>query len=154
MKKILVFIFSCFILSINAQTITFNPRTGDTEFDNVLKDINDKAKSDINSFIQTAVNVFNTTKDKVEALIKDIPTPADVYMVLQTAEVTNKPVEEVKTVYTKNKDKGWGQIAKELGIKPGSAEFHALKGKVKNHGKGKDKAKDKGGNGKGKGKKS
>jgi hypothetical protein len=26
-----------------------------------------------------------------------------------------------------NKGKGWGVIAKNLGIKPGSAEFHALK---------------------------
>jgi hypothetical protein len=29
--------------------------------------------------------------------------------------------------YRKGKGKGWGELAKSLGIKPGSREFHALK---------------------------
>lgn len=33
----------------------------------------------------------------------------------------------VYQVYQPNRKKGWGVIAKELGIKPGSPEFHALK---------------------------
>ena len=33
----------------------------------------------------------------------------------------------VKNTYQAHKGKGWGVIAKELGIKPGSREFHALK---------------------------
>lgn len=144
MKKLLTLIAACFVLSVNAQTISFNPRTGDVEMDNILKDINTKAKEDLNAFVQNAISTFNTTKDKVEGLLKDLVNPGDVYMVMQTSQVVNKPVDEVKVAYQKNKDKGWGQIAKDLGIKPGSAEFHALKGKVKNHGNGKDKSKGKG----------
>ena len=73
--------------------------------------------------------------------------PGDVYMSFQTAEVIGQPVQTVADAYSKNKGKGWGQIAKDLGIKPGSAEFHAMKNKMKGK-------KDKGekGNGKGKGK--
>ena len=37
------------------------------------------------------------------------------------------PPEHVVDQYRKNKGQGWGVIAKSLGIKPGSAEFHALK---------------------------
>lgn len=130
-----------------SQTITFNPRTGDVDMDGFLKDVSTKAKNDINSFIDDATKTFNIAKDKVENLIK-IMDPGDVFMTLQTAQIVNKPVEEVKEAYVKAKDKGWGQIAKDLGIKPGSAEFHALKNKMKGK-------KDKGekGNGKGKGKK-
>ena len=82
-------------------------------------------------------------------------TPADVYMTVGIAKITNKSIDEVVGEYKANKGKGWGVIAKRLGIKPGSKEFHALKeggsvelekAKAKGQGKGK-------GNGKGKGKK-
>ena len=61
----------------------------------------------------------------------------DVYMSAQVAQTINKPVEDVQKSYQKNKGKGWGVIAKELGIKPGSKEFHAMKDAMKkNKGKG------------------
>jgi hypothetical protein len=48
-------------------------------------------------------------------------------MVFQLGQMARTQPEKVMQVYTPNKKKGWGAIAKELGIKPGSAEFHALK---------------------------
>lgn len=144
MKKCILILAGLFMIgTINSQTISFNPRTGDVEMDGFLKDINAKAKDDINTFVNDAAITFNIAKDKVENLIK-IMDPGNVYMVLQTSQVTNKPVEEVKETYMKSKDKGWGQIAKDLGIKPGSPEFHAMKNKMK----GKE---EKGGNGHGNG---
>lgn len=142
MKKIMTLIAACFVLSVNAQTISFNPRTGDVEMDNVLKDINTKAKENINVFVQDVATKFNVAKNTVEGLLKDL-APGDIYMAAQTAEIVKKPIDVVSTAYKKNKDKGWGQIAKELGIKPGSAEFHALKGKVKGNGKSNGKGKEK-----------
>jgi hypothetical protein len=154
MKKVILVLTGLLLFGIsNAQTITFNPRTGDVDMDGFLKDISASAKKDINAFVTDATNTFNVAKDKVESLIKSMD-PGDVYMTLQTSQVINKPVEEVKEAYLKAKDKGWGEIAKELGIKPGSKEFHALKDKMKNkkdkgehgnghgnngHGKGKNK---------------
>jgi hypothetical protein len=150
MKRIALILAGVFMVGImNAQTISFNPRTGDVEMDGFLKDISTKAKDNINNFVSDAVATFNIAKDKVESLIK-IMDPGDVFMTLQTAQIVNKPVDDVKTAYLKNKDKGWGEIAKEMGIKPGSKEFHALKGKVKGK---KDKGEKGNGNGKGKGKK-
>ncbi len=147
MKKQFLIAVALFVFGYGfSQTITFNPRTGDVDMDGFLKDVSTKAKNDINSFIDDATKTFNIAKDKVEGLIK-IMDPGDVFMTLQTAEIVNKPVEEVKEAFVKGKDKGWGQIAKDLGIKPGSAEFHALKNKMK----GKKEKKEKG-NGKGKGK--
>lgn len=144
MKKYILILAGLFMFGMNtAQTISFNPRTGDVDMDGFLKDVSTKAKDDINGFVNNAVTTFNVAKDKVEGLVK-LMDPGDVYMTLQTAQVVNKPVEEVKEAYVKAKDKGWGQIAKDLGIKPGSKEFHALKGKMKGK-------KEKGGNGNGKG---
>lgn len=147
MKKCLLILISVFTFGCSySQTITFNPRTGDVEMDGFLKDVSIKAKENINNFVNDAIDKFNVTKDKIEGLIK-IMDPGDVFMTLQTAQIVNKPVDDVAAAYQKGKDKGWGQIAKDLGIKPGSAEFHALKNKMKGK-------KDKGekGNGKGNGK--
>jgi hypothetical protein len=71
-------------------------------------------------------------------------------MVLRLGEMSNKPPEYVIKEYKERKGKGWGVLAKSLGIKPGSKEFHALKrgqdlyddqaqGKGKGKGKGKHK---------------
>jgi cobalamin biosynthesis protein CbiG len=49
--------------------------------------------------------------------------PADVYMTLELAEIANTSVDDIVSVYKANRGKGWGVIAKELGIKPGSDEF-------------------------------
>ena len=61
-------------------------------------------------------------------------------------------------VYKSNKSKGWGAIAKEMGIKPGSAEFHAMKKSMKSKGGSKSNSNGKSNSnddnkGKGKGKK-
>lgn len=71
-------------------------------------------------------------------------------MVLKMAEMSHKPPEKVIDVYKANKGKGWGVMAKNMGIKPGSAEFKALKNghDLDGGGKGKKGEKDKKGKGK------
>jgi hypothetical protein len=51
--------------------------------------------------------------------------PADVYMAPAVAKISGKPVVEVVQNYKSNNGKGWGVIAKNLGIKPGLKEFKA-----------------------------
>lgn len=144
MKKLLLALFALASISLNAQTVTFNPKTGDLDMDNVLKDINTEAKKDINTFKDNINKKFSLAKNKIDDLLK-IMEPGDVYMAAQTAEATNKPVDDVAKAYETNKGKGWGEVAKSMGIKPGSKEFHALKAKMKeNKGKGKGKGKNKG----------
>jgi hypothetical protein len=48
-------------------------------------------------------------------------------MMARTASVTKHPIDTVQKNYMANRGQGWGVIAKQLGIKPGSNEFHALK---------------------------
>jgi len=82
--------------------------------------------------------------------------PADAFMIFQIGHMSHQPLDKVYPVYESHRKQGWGAMAKELGIKPGSPEFHALKNgdlhygrEDGSHGKGKGKGK---GNGKGKGK--
>lgn len=134
-------------------------RSGDAELDASLKIVNTDGNKDLSAFKLSLTKTFSVPMPKVEAAFKVGMTPGDAFMAFQISNISRRPIEEVITVYKKSKSKGWGAMAKELGIKPGSAEFHALKGKAKEKSKGnskpkatgsdkKDNSGDKGGNGK------
>ncbi|HLC83247.1 MAG TPA: hypothetical protein VJI69_05415 [Bacteroidia bacterium] len=138
MKK---FIFLMFVMlgiatSSQAQIVKFTATVGDLEMDNLLTDIHNQAIKDITGFHNNVVNTFNIVSSKVDAALK-ILAPGDVYMAAQLSVSIGKPFDEVVKTYQANKAKGWGAIAKEMGIKPGSPEFHAMKKSMKDkHGKG------------------
>ena len=126
--------------------------SGDDDLNNSLLTIDADAKLDFGAFKVDLSVSYDITEKKIEYLSVDIEMSAgDIYMSLELAKVTEKSIDQVVEVYQANKTKGWGVIAKELGIKPGSPEFHALKGKAKDKGskekgKGKGKGKEKGKN--------
>lgn len=128
--KIQVFLaaFLCMAFGLKAQTISFN--TGDKSLDIYLNDINAQAKADITLFNKSLTAEFSISNAKIVEYRK-IMQPAEIYYSLQIAVIIGKPVETVVTTYKTHKGKGWGVIAKELGIKPGSAEFHRLKDSAK-----------------------
>lgn len=139
MKKII------FLGLMLVSGITFGQsfRTGDTELDASLKIVNTDGNKDLSAFKLNLTQTFNVPMPKVEAAFRVGMGPADALMAFQISNITRRPIEDVITVYKKSKSKGWGAMAKEMGIKPGSAEFHALKGKVKEKSKGNGKSKDK-----------
>lgn len=138
---------------LNAQNFSLSAKSGDVELDASLNDINIKAKADLTLFKKDLSIEFNIGEPKIEKMLTAQLSPADVFMVCQVADLTKKEPEVVVTSFNSNKDKGWGAIAKEMGIKPGSAEFHALKGKAKNKKEKHNNGNANGnGNGKGKGK--
>ena len=120
MKKIII--LSVFFIFISG--FAFNAHAG---LDDFLKQINAKAIKDINNFHASLSNHFGIPVPRVEGILKAVVKPADAFMCLQLGLMTGKMPETVVETYRKNKGKGWGRIAKELGIKPGSAKFHALK---------------------------
>ncbi|PMP70305.1 MAG: hypothetical protein C0187_05635 [Calditerrivibrio nitroreducens] len=111
------------------------------DLDNFLMNLNMQIGNDKTSFEADLSTTFGSNEMKVKSVVGSVDKPADAYMVFRLAEVTKKQPEEVLLVYKKHKEKGWGKVAQELGVKPGSREFHELKeNKLKNHGKkGKEK---------------
>ena len=140
--------------SFNAQAqvdnyiFGFNPRTGDVWMDTQLSDMNRYERVDRNYFIDDVVNSFGAPRYVVNEYIVDRRwAPGDVYYGCALAYQLRVPCQNVLSDYDKNHGQGWGVIAKRMGIRPGSAAFHALKGKVgKSNGKFKTKGhgKDKG----------
>ena len=120
-----------------------------------IDDFNQKAAQDITAFKQKLADRFNSDLTQVEGVFKEMKTASDAYMTYKLGEMSGKPLTEVANKYSKGKAKGWGALAKSLGIKPGSKEFHALKQKEDLfHGKytGLDDQEDSKEKGKGKGK--
>ncbi|HEY6007782.1 MAG TPA: hypothetical protein VIU40_05615 [Geobacteraceae bacterium] len=97
------------------------------ELDSFVGSLNVQANADLPGFKVKLSAQFGIPVPQVETVIARVQTPADAYMVLKVGQVAAKPQEVVLKEYQANKGKGWGVIAKSLGIKPGSAEFHALK---------------------------
>ena len=115
-------------------------------------DFNIKAEADPSGFRARLATRFKIGDTQINAVLSNVERPADAYMVLRLGEMSAKPADYVIEKYKSGKGKGWGELAKSLGIKPGSNEFHALKRGSDFYGdKGKSKGRDKG-KGKGKGK--
>ena len=92
-----------------------------------LKNVNNRALSDIKNFNDMLSRQFGIPVPDVEAIVRSVPNPADAFMILQLGEMAHVAPGVVLQKYQRSKGKGWGNLAKELGIKPGSPEFHALK---------------------------
>ena len=123
--------------------------------DAFLDSLNVQAKADMNGFAAKVSAQFGAPLTQVQTVISTVKQPADAFMVFQLGQMARRPPETVMHTYMANRGKGWGVIAKDLGIKPGSPEFHALKrgdlvlngipgggpgeGHEKGHGKGKGK---------------
>lgn len=150
MKKLILTLAAVSIIVISNAQVKYN--TGSVEFDKDLGIINANAKLDLKTFKIDVSTSHNIPIPKIEEMLQ-VMEPAEVVLATDIAQVAQKPIDEVVTSYKKNKEKGWGVVAKEMGIKPGSAQFHELKGKTqknkekgnkgKNEEKGKGKAKDK-----------
>jgi len=92
-----------------------------------MDNFNIEARADSSGFKARLATRFNIDNLKVNAVFNQVDHASDAYMVFRLGELSHRPVDEVVRVYQGNKNKGWGQMAKSLGIKPGSKEFHALK---------------------------
>jgi hypothetical protein len=148
MKPIkLMFLFMMVLLSVPSVGIA-----GDFGW---IKDLNIQAQADPSGFRARLGARFKIGDAEISAVLSNVDYPGDAYMVLRLAEMSNHPTDYVIKQYRSEKAKGWGALAKSLGIKPGSAEFHALKNghdlyNDKDRGGGNQRGESKG---KGKGKK-
>ena len=115
----------------SAQVISYNPRTGDVSVDSQLGYMNDYGRDNRDYFVDDVVNTYGAPR----YLVNDLMTtrrwsPGDVYYASALAYQTRRPFGDVVKMYEQDRGQGWGAIAQRMGIKPGSAEFHALKGNV------------------------
>jgi hypothetical protein len=126
---------ACFAAGTSAQVVGYNFRSGDVWVDSQLGYINDYGRRDRTYFVDDIVSSFGAPRYLVNDLLdKRRWEPGDVYYAAALAYTARRPFGDITRDYEQNRGQGWGVIAQRMGIKPGSAEFHALKGRM-----GKDK---------------
>ena len=109
-----------------AQTFSFN--TGDASLDVTLNSLNVQASADVGPFTAELSASFGVAQPQIKVwMAEERLQPAEVYLVLELGRIASRPPASVIAVYRVNKKKGWGAVAKALGIRPGSPEFKALK---------------------------
>ncbi len=129
-KKTTVLISALLSMAIAGTSVSFSlsASTGDSDFDLTLSNINVEAKNSLPGFYSSMSVQFGTPPSQLDYLIYKMGfSPADAFMAIRLSILIGKPIETVCVTYDKHRHKGWGAIAKELGIKPGSKEFHQLK---------------------------
>ncbi len=119
MKRIFLF---CLVLLLLSPLAAFAGG-----LDAFLSDVNIEARADLPGFSVKLSTQFGVPVPQVQAIVQAVHEPADAFMVFQLGQMSGKAPERVMAVYGPNRGRGWGVIAKQLGIKPGSPEFHALK---------------------------
>jgi len=120
MKKIVIAISVLFFVVLSAAS-------AHADLNSVLAGLNLQGKADMEGFSVKLSNQFDVSLPRVETIITRVEEPSDAFMCLQLGEMADEEPERVVHTYRRKKGKGWGAVVKELGIKPGSAEFHALK---------------------------
>lgn len=113
-----------------------------------MKDFNIRAEADPLEFRARLEARFKIGDLEIDAVFDTADEPAEAYMLFRLGEMADQPIDHVIQTYEAKKGKGWGNLAKSLGIKPGSKEFHDLKQSQDlyddmDNGKGKGKHRDK-----------
>ena len=130
MKKLLAAALGLVILAGVAHGAGSGPwgGTGDRTLDTTLQQITTQAKADPDGFIKQLSTRHGIPEQEIrQAQETQGLGPADLFMASALARASHRPVLSVAEEYKKNEGKGWGVMAKEMGIKPGSKEFHELK---------------------------
>lgn len=91
------------------------------------RDLNIKADADPSGFRAQLSARFKIGDAQVRVVLGNVDRPSDAYLVFRLGEMSSMSTDYILSKYRVEKSKGWGALAKSLGIKPGSREFHALK---------------------------
>ncbi len=126
MKTITILIAVALTQAAIGQELTTAYNTGDADMDTHLSEINESASSDYEAFKDKLSENSEITDEEIDRYInEENMEPADIYYASVLSSASDRSVSEVVGMYKEKK--GWGAVAQELGIKPGSEEFHELK---------------------------
>lgn len=93
-----------------------------------MVNLNLRSDSDPIRYRSDLLSRFRTPEAQLSVILKSVGSPADAYMILRLSELSGRSPDYVLQEYNKHHKQGWGVMAQNLGIKPGSSEFKALKG--------------------------
>lgn len=150
MKNVILCLVFCLLFAGTAMA---------DELESFLDELDRQAAADSGGFAESIGRYYGVPTREIQDVMQRTSRASDAFMIFELGKMTGLSRDRVMRTYEDRKGQGWGAMAQDMGIKPGSEEFHALKrGDFEyrrdhsGHGKGKDRDDD-GSHGKG-GKKS
>jgi hypothetical protein len=121
-------------LFLHGSTSVQQMTTGDTRLDSLLGNINEQAKADPKEFIRLLSQKNNVPEEALQQVKDQFGLSfGDTYMATAFSRISNQPLDVVAEAYNRNRGQGWGVMAMNMGIKPGSPAFKALKANAHSH---------------------
>ncbi len=130
MKKILTAATCLVFLGLLVHGAAFAQRatTGDRKLDSYVGKINERAEADPDGFFRQLSQKHNIPEDEIrQARERHGFSYGDTYMATALSRISKRPIGVVAEEYKQNQGKGWGVMAMNMGIKPGSPEFKQMK---------------------------
>ena len=118
MKKLIFVLFMCLACAGQAMA---------DDLDIFLVDLDNHAREDRVGYVDSVGHHFGIPAREVEDVLRRTSRPSDAFMIFELGRMLGLDRDRVMRTYEGGKGKGWGVMAQEMGIKPGSKEFHALK---------------------------
>ena len=97
------------------------------EMDAYLNSLTAYASADLGRFRADLGAHFGASGPDIDLVLRTVSRHGDAALCLWLSNRTRQPIDLVLREYQARKGQGWGALAQSLGIKPGSADFHALK---------------------------
>lgn len=85
------------------------------------------ASADLGAFRTQLGTHFEASDAQLDLVFRSVERPADAAVCLWLGRHSGRPIATVLREYRTHRGQGWGRLAQSLGIKPGSADFKALK---------------------------
>ena len=130
LRCVLAMALACIALPAAAQqafAFAWNPRTGDAVLDARLGDINRYGDRYREAFVDELVRYHAAPRALVGALLADEAwAPGDLYFACALARAAGRPCRHVIERWREAHASGWGEVAAELGVAPGSPAFDRL----------------------------
>jgi len=115
-------------LLVHGAALAQQTTTGDRKLDSLLGKINQQAKADPEGFIRQLSQKHNVPEEEIWQAKKLYGlSDGDTFMATVLSRIFKRPVGVVAEEYKKNQGQGWGVMAMNMGIKPGSPEFKQMK---------------------------
>jgi hypothetical protein len=130
MKKFLTVVAGLIFLGlvVHGAASDQQSKTGDRKLNSLLGKIDTRAEAEPDVFFQQLSQRHDIPEQEIrEAKERNGLGYGDIYMATALSKISRKPVGAVAEDFHQNPGRGWGVMAMNLGIKPGSPEFKQMK---------------------------
>ena len=129
-KKWLVTLAALALLFGAAQAAMAQNQGTEDDLDETVQELNQAAEGDPAAILAKLAEKFGVEQAVLQAYYDAGATPGELWLALEISANTTTPLADAVALAKGTEGHGWGVLAQVLGVKPGSDEFFALKGKI------------------------